>query len=63
MANSDQSTAGRPGVPTVLCPACGQHMRLVTVIPEDGRRERMNYRCDCGFDYSQSLTVAAERGL
>ena len=50
-------------IPTVLCPRCGSRMRLATILPDREDRDRMTFSCDCGFDYQQSSTVAAERML
>jgi hypothetical protein len=50
-------------LPIVLCPACGKHMRLSTIMPEEDHRERMTFVCDCGFNYRQSQAVTAERSL
>jgi RNase P subunit RPR2 len=49
--------------PIITCPECGNHMRLSTIVPEEYRRERMTFMCECGFDYRQSSAVAVERGL
>ena len=51
------------GLPIIMCPVCGQHMRLTTIVPEDNKRQRMSFACGCGFDYHQSEAVASERDL
>jgi hypothetical protein len=38
-------------------------MRLATILPDGQDCDRMTFSCDCGFDYQQSSTVAAERML
>ncbi|HET9617080.1 MAG TPA: hypothetical protein VFP74_07900 [Pseudolabrys sp.] len=50
-------------IPTVHCPRCGSRMRLSTILPDGQDRDRMTFSCDCGFDYQQSSTAAAERML
>lgn len=51
------------GLPTIMCPVCGEHMRLSTIIPEEDNRQRMTFVCDCGFEYRQSEAVSGERGF
>ena len=50
-------------IPTVVCPRCGSHMRLDTILPDGQGRDRMTFSCECGFDYQQSAMTAAERML
>ncbi|MGN6570690.1 MAG: hypothetical protein ACTHLO_04670 [Pseudolabrys sp.] len=50
-------------IPAVQCPRCGSPMRLTTILPDAHGRDRMTFSCQCGFDYQQSSTVAAERML
>jgi hypothetical protein len=39
----------RPGLLHVMCPQCGQSMRLVRVDPHAGRRADVSlYQCSCG---------------
>jgi hypothetical protein len=38
-------------------------MRLFTVVPEEYRRQRMTFVCECGFDYCQSSAVGVERSV
>jgi C4-type Zn-finger protein len=52
---------GQSVLPIITCPACGKHMRLSTVMPEEDHLERMTFICECGFDYRQSTTVGIER--
>ena len=47
----------------ITCPACGSHMRLSTIVPEEYQRERMTFICECGFDYRQSSAVTVERSF
>jgi len=47
-----------PAIPRVLCPDCGNIMRLVRVEPDpttERRAERTTFECDCGFDYRQTI--------
>jgi predicted RNA-binding Zn-ribbon protein involved in translation (DUF1610 family) len=48
-------------LPIITCPACGSHMRLRTIVPEEYQRERMTFVCECGFDYRHSSAVTVER--
>jgi hypothetical protein len=50
-------------LPIITCPACGSHMRLSAIVPEEYQRERMTFVCECGFDYRQSSAVTVERNL
>lgn len=63
MAKTSAARAEIETLPTITCPACGNHMRLSTIMPEDNHRECMTFVCDCGFDYRQSQAVTAERVL
>src|SRR5476649_2181418 len=50
-------------LPIITCPACGNHMRLSTIVPEEYQRERMTFVCECGFDYRHSSAITVERSL
>lgn len=47
-------------VPSVYCPACGEHMRLRNVVPDAGRKSVLHFDCDCGFIYSMSARAKSE---
>lgn len=49
-------------IPMIVCPLCGAHMHLSTIIPDRKDRECMTFVCECGFDYQESATAALERG-
>jgi hypothetical protein len=61
--NEPPNPAIKSSLPIILCPMCGNKMRLSVIMPEDHHRERMTFDCECGFDYRQSMAVEAERGL
>ena len=48
-------------IPTVLCPECGQHMRLSEISIDPAFEDTTRYICACGFEYEQSALVAHER--
>jgi|SwirhisoilCB2_FD_contig_31_1790885_length_662_multi_9_in_0_out_0_1 predicted RNA-binding Zn-ribbon protein involved in translation (DUF1610 family) len=47
----------------IMCPTCGEHLKLCSIVPEEANRQRMTFKCECGFNYRQSSAVTAERGL
>jgi hypothetical protein len=50
-------------LPIIMCPACGKHLTLASIVPETDNRQRMTFTCICGFDYRQSSAATAERSL
>jgi predicted RNA-binding Zn-ribbon protein involved in translation (DUF1610 family) len=46
-----------PGVPRVMCPDCGERMRLRSVTPhlEKQRAETSTFECSCGQVYQQTV--------
>ncbi len=51
-------------IPIIMCPLCGNKMRLSVIMPDNHRRrDHMTFVCDCGFDYRQSMAVEIERTL
>lgn len=59
----DKSRMMQTSIPIIVCPACGQHMFLCTIEPDDRLGERMTFVCNCGFEYRQAAIVSAERML
>jgi len=51
----------KSAIPVVVCPVCGNNMRLSVIEPDVPQHERMTFTCDCGFNYRQSHTVGSER--
>ena len=49
-------------VPRVLCPSCGEAMKLRHLVPDDDRKSAMHFACDCGFTYSMSAKAKREFG-
>lgn len=43
-----------PAIPRVLCPSCGEMMRLCRV-DDSHRGETMMFECSCGDDYRQTI--------
>ncbi len=51
-----------PSIPTVLCPMCGDHMRLATCEPTEREdRYRMTFDCVCDFKFQVSEAKALVR--
>jgi predicted RNA-binding Zn-ribbon protein involved in translation (DUF1610 family) len=51
VATSDEL---HPSIPRVLCPRCGEHMRLATVDAKAKDHATLKYDCGCGFTYNMS---------
>ena len=49
-----------PDIPRVLCPCCGDIMRLGRVGPRWDDTEVMQFNCECGFDYEMSARAKSE---
>jgi predicted RNA-binding Zn-ribbon protein involved in translation (DUF1610 family) len=47
-------------IPRVLCPACGEHMKLRSIVPDDDKKTAMHFKCECGFTYRMSARQIAE---
>jgi len=43
-----------PSIPRVLCPRCGEHMRLAIVDAKAEDHATLKYDCGCGFTYNMS---------
>jgi predicted RNA-binding Zn-ribbon protein involved in translation (DUF1610 family) len=43
-----------PSIPRVLCPRCGEHMRLAIVDAQAEDHATLKYDCGCGFTYQMS---------
>ena len=50
----DGSDEPHPSIPRVLCPRCGEHMRLAIVDVKSEDRATLKYDCGCGFTYNMS---------
>jgi len=45
------SQAPHPAVPRVVCPRCGDLMRLAQTSTETDKPDLMDFDCECGFEY------------
>lgn len=43
-----------PSIPRVLCPRCGERMRLAAVDAKAHDHATLKYDCGCGFTYNMS---------
>jgi hypothetical protein len=47
-------------IPRVLCPACGEDMKLKSIVPDDDRKTALHFCCECGFAYRMSARAMGE---
>jgi RNase P subunit RPR2 len=52
--------AMHPEIPRVLCPSCGEIMRLSRIHPDGNNKSEMLFVCDCGFNYRMSTRAQRE---
>lgn len=51
-----------PAIPRVLCPRCGNLMRLAEVSAQIDKPSTMEFDCECDFKYHMSSNANDEAG-
>jgi len=56
------SQTQHPAVPRIVCPRCGDLMRLAQTSAEMDKPDIMDFDCECGFEYQMSAKANDEAG-